>query len=146
MDAYDKLKNAIVQQSAEDYTAAFMGNKVDGKEPQDMMKECEKFFHSEWYSALTNGAIDGNWLARNVKICELEKAAKSYESILSVCNSVKLRAAVSFPKEQGKEKPKAMTYIFPPKFADAIMDTLRIQLETIKAEIRKLKSENEEVK
>lgn len=145
MDAYDNLKNAIVQQSAEDYAAAFMGNKVDGKEPQDMMNECEKFFHSEWYRTLTNEAIDGNWLARNVKICELEKAAKSYEEILCVCNNVKLCATVSFPKEQDKEKPKAMTYIFPPKFADAIMDTLRIQQEIIKAELRKLKAENEEV-
>lgn len=145
MDAYENLKNAIVQQAAEDYAAAFMGNKVGGKEPSAMMWECEKFFHSDWYAALTNGAIDGDWLARNVKIRELEKAAKTYEAILDTRSSATFRAAVNFPKEQGKEKPKSVTYIFPPKFAGGIMDTLRIQLEAIKAEIRTLKAENEEV-
>ena len=145
MDAYDNLKNAVVRQAAEDYAAAFMGNKVGGKEPSAMMWECEKFFHSDWYAALTNGAIDGDWLARNVKIRELEKAAKTYEAILDTRNSAAFRVTVHFPKEQDKEKLKSITYIFPPKFAVGITDALRIQLETIKAEIRKLKAENEEV-
>lgn len=145
MDAYDSLKNAIVQQSAEDYAAAFMGNDVGGKEPDSVMRDCEKFFHSDWYATLTNGAIDGGWLARNIKIRELEKAAKAYEAMLGVCNSVTFRAAVNFPKERGKEKPKPMTYIFPPRLADGIMDALRIQLESIRAEIKELKAEDGEV-
>ncbi len=145
MDAFDNLKNAIVQQAAEDYAAAFMGNEVGGKEPDSMMRECEKFFHSDWYTALTNGAIDGDWLARNVKIRELEKAAKAYEAMLSVCNSTTFRVTVNFPKEKGKDKPKPMNYIFPPRFAEGIMGTLRIQLETIKAEIKELEAENKEV-
>lgn len=145
MDAYDNLKNAIVQQAAEDYAAAFMGNRVGGKEPSAMMWECEKFFHSDWYMALTNGAVNGEWLARNVKIRELENAKKAYEAILSTHSSATFRVAVNFPKEQGKEKSKSVTYIFPPKFAGGIMDTLRIQLEAIKGEIRTLKAENEEV-
>lgn len=144
MDAYDNLKNAIVQQAVEDYAAAFMGNKVGGKGPSAVMWECEKFFHSDWYAALTNGAIDGEWLARNVKIRELEKAAKTYEAILDTRSSAAFRVTVHFPKEQGEEKPKSITYIFPPRFAVGIMDALRIQLETIKAEIRELKAENEE--
>lgn len=37
-----------------------------------------------------------------------------------------------------------MVYIFPPRFADGIMDALRIQLESIRAEIWELKAENEE--
>lgn len=144
MYAYDELKNAIVRQAAEDYATAFMGNTVDNKKPEDMMRECENFFHSDWYRALTNGAIDGDWLARNVKIRELENAEKVYNEILSVCNNTTLRATVNFPKEKGKEKPKPMTYIFPPKFVDAVMDTLRIQLEFIKADITQLKYGNEE--
>ena len=144
MDAFDNLKNAIVQQAAEDYAAAFMGNDVGGKEPEDMMRECENFFHSAWYTELTNGAIDGGWLARNLKIRELEKAEKAYETMLGICNSTTFRATVTFPKEKGKEKPKPMNYIFPPRFAGAIMDTLRIQLEIIKAEIGALKKEKEE--
>ncbi|WP_298031053.1 hypothetical protein [uncultured Dysosmobacter sp.] len=142
MDAFDNLKNAIVQQAAEDYAAAFMGNEVGGKKPADMMQECEKFFRSGWYTELTNGAIDGGWLARNLKIRELEKAAKAYEAMLGICNSTTFRSTVTFPKEKGKEKPKPMNYIFPPRFAGDIMGTLRIQLETIKAEIRELEKEN----
>ncbi|WP_322173924.1 hypothetical protein [Acutalibacter caecimuris] len=144
MDAYDNLKNAIVQQAVEDYAAAFMGNKVGGKGPSAVMWECEKFFHSDWYAALTNGAINGEWLARNVKIRELEKAAKTYETILGAHSSTAFRVSAHFPKEQGKEKPKSVTYIFPPRFAVGIMDALRIQLETIMAEIRELKAASEE--
>lgn len=145
MDAFDNLKNAIVQQAAEDYAAAFMGSKVGGKEPEDMMRECEQFFHSGWYTELTNGAIDGGWLARNVKIRELRKAVKVYDAMLNICNSTIFRATVTFPKEKGKEKPKPMNYTFPPRFAGAIRDTLRIQLETIKAEIRELETKNKGV-
>jgi len=144
MVTYENLKNAIVQQAAEDYAAAFMGGKVDGKEPQDVMRECEKFFHSGWYTQLTNGAIDGDWLARNLKIREMEKAAKAYGEMLGICNNVTFRATVNYPKEKGKDKQKTMTYIFPPRLADGIMDTLRLQMETIRAEIRKLESENRE--
>lgn len=141
MDAIDNLKNAIVQQAAEDYAAAFMGSTVGEKEPEDMMSECEKFFQSGWYTELTNGAIDGGWLARNLKIRELEKAEKVYEAILGVCNNTTFQATVTFPKEKGKEKPKPMNYIFPPRFAGDIMDALRAQLKSIKAEIRELKTE-----
>lgn len=143
MEAYDNLKNAIVLQAAEDYAAAFMGNRVGGKEPSAMIRDCENFFHSDWYASLTNDAVNGDWLARNVKIRELEKAAKAYEAILDTHNRATFRAAVSFSQEKGKTKP--MTYIFPPKFAGDIMDVLRIQLEGIKTEIRKLQTENEEV-
>ena len=59
MNGYEELANAIVQQAAEDYAVAVMGGTVNGKKPQDVMKECEKFFHSKWYESLTGGMIDG---------------------------------------------------------------------------------------
>lgn len=49
MNAYDNLKNGIVQQAAEDYAAAFMGNSVGSKDADATMRECEKFFRDEWY-------------------------------------------------------------------------------------------------
>lgn len=141
MDGYERLKNAIVQQAAEDYAAAFMGNPVGGKDADGMMRECEAFFRSEWYEQLVNGAVNGEWLVRNLKIRELEKAAKAYEAMLEPCNKTTLKAAVNFPKDGNMEKPKPMTYVFPPKLAEALMNALQIQYECIRAEIRELKNE-----
>lgn len=145
MDGYDNLRNGIVRQAAEDYAAAFMGNAVGGKDADRMMRECEAFFHSEWYEALTNGTVDGEWLAKQIKIRELEKVEKSYDAILNLCNRTTLKAAVVFPRVKNKETPKPMTYIFPPRFAEYLMDTLRMQRESIKAEIRELKNEEADV-
>lgn len=141
MDRYEKLKNAVVQQAAEDYAAAFMGNPVGGKDADDMMRECAAFFRSEWYEQLVNGTVNGEWLVRNLKIRELEKAAKAYEAMLAPCNKTTLKAAVNFPKDGNKEKPKPMAYVFPPKLAEALRNALQIQYEYIKAEIRELKNE-----
>lgn len=145
MDVYDNLKNGIVQQAAEDYAAAFMGNSVGYKDADATMRECEKFFRDEWYKQLTNDSVDGEWLMRNIKIRELEKVKKAYEDILNICNSTAVKAVVNFPKQKDKEKPKPMTYIFPPKMADGLMDTMRIQLESVKAEIQKLKCEEADI-
>ncbi len=108
------------------------------KEPEDMMLECERFFRSEWYVALTNGAIDGDKLARDIKIRELEKAVKVYEAMLSVCNTATFKAVVNFPAEKGTPKKKPLKYIFPDRLADGIADTLRIQLKSMKAELTEL--------
>lgn len=141
MNAYDNLRNAIVRQAAEDYAAAFMGNTVGDKDADCMVRECEDFFHSEWYVALTNGKVDGEWLAKQIKIRELKKAADAYDAILNLCNRTMLKAAVRFPKVKNEAAPKPMTYIFPPRFAEKLMDFLRIQRESIKMEIRELKNE-----
>lgn len=78
---------------------------------------------------------------RNLKIRELKKAAKVYEAMLEPCNKTTLKAAVNFPKDGNMEKPKPMTYVFPPKLAEALMNALQIQYECIRAEIRELKNE-----
>ena len=142
METFDNFKNAIVQQAAEDYAAAYMGGMIGKKKPKDTMRECEEFFHSDWYADLTNGAIDGDWLARNVKIREMEKAVKAYEAILDPFNSATIRATVALPR--GKGTPCSMTYVFPPRFVSAIMDILIIQLESIQAELTKLEDANKE--
>ena len=140
MDEYEDLKNAIVRQAAEDYAAAFMGSGFNGKTPEDVMAECEKFFCSEWYTALTDGKIDGNWLARNIKIRELEKTIKAYKAALSVCNKSTFKAVIKFPNEKGKPKRKPMNYIFPERFVDGIEEMLRTQLKSMNAELKDLKA------
>lgn len=138
MDVFDDLRNAIVQQAVVDYEAAFMGSRVAGKNPTDTMRECEEFFHSGWYAELTDGAIDGDWLAQNVKIRALKKAEKAYEAMLDPFNRTTIRATVSLPRGKGGKTPQSMSFIFPPRFASAIMDLLSAQIETIQAELSEL--------
>ena len=104
MDAFDNLKNAIVRQAAEDYAAAFMGCSIDGKSPEDTMLECERFFRSDWYDTLTRGAVDGEWLMRNIKIRELENTLEIYKDILSPCNCCTIKVAVAFLHDKGGKK------------------------------------------
>lgn len=139
MDGYLDLKNAIVQQAAEDYAAAFMGNMVDRKHPQKTLRECEEFFYSDWYTTLTNGEIDGDWLMQNLKIRELERAVAAYETILSAGSNVTFKATVQFPTKKGEEKQAPMNYIIPPKLIVGIMDALKKELDGIKMELAELK-------
>ena len=111
MDAFDNLKNAIVRQAAEDYAAAFMGCSIDGKSPEDTMLECERFFRSDWYDTLTRGAVDGEWLMRNIKIRELENTLEIYKDILSPCNCCTIKVAVAFLHDKGGKKRKPLNYI-----------------------------------
>lgn len=142
MDEYKELMNAIVQQAAEDYAAAFMGSRVDRKNPQKTLLECEEFFQSEWFMDLTNGVIDSGWLMQNLKIREMERAAEAYDTILSAGGNVIFQAIVQFPKKKDEAKRKDMKYEFPPRFIKGIMDALKKQLDDIKKELGELKSAN----
>ena len=64
---YEELANAIVLQAAKDYRAARRELKrhPKSKEAPRMMKECERFFLSEWFVALT--AIDGGRLLKKLQ-------------------------------------------------------------------------------
>ncbi len=58
-DCFDNLKNAIILQAVRDYRGALeLG---DGQ----MKMDCERFFRSRWYSALTN--VDGEYLLRRLQ-------------------------------------------------------------------------------
>lgn len=141
MDAFENLRNAIIQQAAEDYATAFMGNGTGGKAPEDVMSECEKFFRSDWYEELTGGTIDGEWLIKTIKIRELEKAVETYEAITGLCNHCTFQVTVSFSNTKGGEKRRPLHYIFPPRLVPGLMDMARIQLEDLKEQLKELKSE-----
>ena len=56
MDPYQNLANAIVLQAARDYRSALQRLKKNpwDKEAQKEKKELLGFFHSRWYSCLTD--------------------------------------------------------------------------------------------
>ena len=64
MGAYE-LSNAIVLQAVKDYRAALSRQKVDGKMPNDVIKEIEKFFRSEYYEVLTK--VDCEVIISNIR-------------------------------------------------------------------------------
>lgn len=67
MNPFEKLANAIVIQAAKDYAEAL---KTLKKYPRDaeakqMRNDCESFFRSSWYKALT--LVDGEFLIRKLQ-------------------------------------------------------------------------------
>lgn len=72
-DPYENLANAIIATAAKDYMAAL---KILKKSPtnvcaKDTADECERFFRSSWYSALTS--VDGEFLIRRLRGETLKK-------------------------------------------------------------------------
>ncbi len=66
MTAYENLANAIILQAVKDYRDALAklakGRKNESAE--SMKSECERFFRSQWYTALTS--VDGEMLIRKL--------------------------------------------------------------------------------
>lgn len=74
INAYLDVANAIVRQAADDYRSALKGNKIEGKSPEDVIEEVEKFFRSEWYRTLTK--VDGEYLLKALREEHLENMRK----------------------------------------------------------------------
>lgn len=61
----EEISNAIILQAVEDYREALKGNAV-GRRPADIvLRECENFFLSDWFEALTT--VDGDALLRTLR-------------------------------------------------------------------------------
>ena len=62
MDAYENLANIIILQAAKDYRSALKRIKMNptNKDAMSSAMECERFFRSGWYSALTS--VNGEYL------------------------------------------------------------------------------------
>ncbi len=60
MDGCQALANAVVAQAAKDYRAALRRLKTnpDSQKAAAVKRECEKFFHSRWYTMLTGADPD----------------------------------------------------------------------------------------
>lgn len=63
--AVENLCNAIILSAVNDYRKARCGERIAGKEPWWVIRECERFFLSEWFSILTK--VDGKTLLEALK-------------------------------------------------------------------------------
>lgn len=61
----DNLVNAIVVQTCKDYRSALAGEKVNGRQPEWVIQECENFFFSDWFSILTK--VDPHYIVDNIR-------------------------------------------------------------------------------
>ena len=66
-DPYEDLANAIILQAVKDYRTARKKAKYHpkNKEAKLMIEDCERFFRSDWFAALTS--VDGQMLLRKLK-------------------------------------------------------------------------------
>ncbi len=67
MKDYQYLANAIVLQAVTDYRNALMALNINNRNrvALNFKKECEIFFHSDWYRTLTS--VDGEMLIKKLK-------------------------------------------------------------------------------
>ena len=68
--AYEDLANAIVAQAAQDYRNALNGQGYNYKSPEYVIKEIEKFFHTEYFEILKK--VNGDYLIERLKREHLE--------------------------------------------------------------------------
>ncbi len=82
-DPYQNLANAIVLQAAQDWRTAYRATKRSYGEYSRMswsrVYECEKFFRSAWFRALTNDNIDGELLIKQLRKEEDERWNRSHK-------------------------------------------------------------------
>ena len=67
MDPYENLANAIVLHAVKDWRAARkkLKKRPKNEEAKLMVKDCEEFFRSDWFTALTD--VDGEVLLRKLQ-------------------------------------------------------------------------------
>ena len=67
IDAYEKLANSVILQAVKDYRAARKKLKYHpkNKDAKLMIEDCERFFRSDWFTALTTA--DGTALLKKLE-------------------------------------------------------------------------------
>lgn len=71
ISAEQMLANAIIIKAADDLRTSLRNLKVNPQHKESLrtLKECEKFFQSEWYKVLTK--VDGEMILRKIREEEL---------------------------------------------------------------------------
>ena len=64
---YEELANAIIIQAAKDYRSALkrLKKNPENKKAATMKRECERFFHSPWYTMLTD--VNPNYILNRIR-------------------------------------------------------------------------------
>lgn len=67
IDPYENLANAIVLQAVKNYRDALkrLKKKPSNQSAMSDAMECERFFRSDWYKALTS--VDGEYLIQKLR-------------------------------------------------------------------------------
>ncbi len=67
IENYEKLANAIILQAVKDYRAAKkkLKKQPTKKDAEIMVKDTERFFRSDWFTAFTN--VDGEVILRKLR-------------------------------------------------------------------------------
>ena len=67
IENYEKLANAIILQAVKDYRAAKkkLKKQPTNKDAEIMIKDTERFFRSDWFTALTD--VDGSVILRKLQ-------------------------------------------------------------------------------
>lgn len=67
IENYEKLANAIILQAVKDYRAARkkLKKQPTNKDAEIMINETERFFRSDWFTALTD--VDGALILRKLQ-------------------------------------------------------------------------------
>ncbi len=67
IDPHEKLANAIIMQAVKDYRTARkkLKKRPTNKDVELMVIDTEKFFRSDWFTALTN--VDGEVILRKLQ-------------------------------------------------------------------------------
>ena len=66
-DPWENLANAIILQAVKDYREARkkLKKRLKNEDAKLMISDCEAFFRSDWYKALTD--VDGEMLIRKIR-------------------------------------------------------------------------------
>nr|WP_072514022.1 hypothetical protein [Ndongobacter massiliensis] len=129
MKGVKRLAGAIVEQAVKDYGDAFMGDELSpptGQAPEQVLRENENFFRSEWYRKLVD--IDGEWLMRKVKIKKMNEAIDVYKKVLE-----KPTAEIRLIIPKSKEEPRVV-YKIPHRLFPDFAELLRKQIKELEKE------------
>jgi hypothetical protein len=75
--ACQDFANAIVKQAVDDYRNALKGKGYNGKKPEKIIKEIEKFFLSDYFKLLTK--VKGEYLIEQLNKEHIENERSKHE-------------------------------------------------------------------
>lgn len=141
-DALKELANSIVLHAADDYKRAILGEVVDGITPEEMKKDCEEFFDSEWFMMLSQR--DPKQLARVTKQNTLSELIDKYDNILKKDRKIKIRVTMprikAWKRADGTEivGKEPLKLDVPDRFIDEILYKMQEQRDELKKELEEV--------
>ena len=83
--AHQELANAIVKQAVDDYRKALRGKGYNGRKPERIKEEIEKFFRSHYFEILTK--VKGEYLIERLKKEHEEEERRKHDGNTGTSNT-----------------------------------------------------------